>query len=84
MRGVKVVTEQGQHSETEVVSEMKTKIENGLAMIKVAEIEMGETEEVVSARVVIMEILIGIVMANAGKQSPLQKINVSVISSYNK
>ena len=70
MRGVKIVTERDQRSETEAVLETTKKIENGLAMTKVAEIEM-ETEEVVLVRDVIMVILIGIAMAYVGKESLL-------------
>lgn len=70
VRGVKIVTERDQRSETEAVLETTKKIENGLAMTKVAEIEM-ETEEVVLVRDVIMVILIGIAMAYVGKGSLL-------------
>lgn len=71
VHGVKVVTERDQRSETEAVLETMKRIENGLAMTEVAEIEMEETEEVVLVRDVIMVILIGIAMAYVSKGSPL-------------
>lgn len=76
---MKVATEPDHLSE--VALKMMIKIENGLVMIRIVEIEMEEIEEVVSVHVVIMESLIeiGIVIAYVDREGPPQKVSVITI-----
>lgn len=77
MRGVTIAIEDGQHSGTEVVSEMMTETETGSGPDTIGITEIGtEIKGAVLGRDVITEILIGIEMVSVEWKSPAWTANV--------